>query len=330
MTRGAEGAAAPFLRHLSRGCSEQERDAKAVAARDILTALQAGRDIDLDGVVVIGDLFLDTLPLIPVERLHGLSEGLLHDVRDRGIRSVRVIRGALTLTHASVRGMIGTRLREGRLVVRGPVNFTGTRFEQGLDWSNTAFAGPVDLSDAVLVREALCLRCLFDQPARFDRTAFGAHSRFHQTRFRNRAGFERARFSGPAEFLEVTFEQEARLSGASFTQGAGFSGSRFGDTVDFSEALFEKSVFFTFAIFERDADFRRARFRAAVDFSDADFRQFGDFSKVVFVQPPLFTRTKIASVPIGARGYEDSRILYGIAALLAIGTLLLLILIRKG
>jgi hypothetical protein len=228
MTREAEGQAAPFLRHLSPGCSEQERNAKAVAARDILTAIQAGRDIDLDGVAVIGDLFLDTLPLMSVERLNGLSESLLHDVRDHGIRTVRVIRGALTLTHARVHGMIGTRLHEGLLVVQGPVNLTGTSFEQTLDWSHTAFAGPVDLSDAVLLREAFCLRCLFDQSARFDRTAFGTHSRFHQSRFRNRASFERAGFTGLAEFLEVTFEQETNLSRTYFKQGAGFSGSRFG------------------------------------------------------------------------------------------------------
>lgn len=330
MTREAEGPAAPFLRHLSPGCSEQERDAKAVAARDILTAVQAGRDIDLDGVAVIGDLFLDTLPLIPVERLNGPSEGLLHEIRDHGIRTVRVIRGALTLTHARVHGMIGTRLHEGLLVVRGPVNFTGTSFEQTLDWSHTAFAGPVDLSDAVLLREVFCLRCLFDQSARFDRTAFGAHSRFHQARFRNRASFERAGFSGLTEFLEVTFEQETNLSRTYFKQGAGFSGSRFGGTLDFSEALFEQQAFFTFAIFERDAYFRRATFRAAADFSDADFRQLGDFSKVFFEQPPVFARTKITQVPKGAGGLEDPRILYSIAAVLAIFTLILVFFLRKG
>ncbi|MBI5855852.1 MAG: pentapeptide repeat-containing protein [Nitrospirae bacterium] len=330
MTREAEGPAAPFLRHLSPGCSEQERNAKAVEARDILTAIQAGRDIDLDGVAVIGDLFLDTLPLMSVDRLNGLSEGLLHDVRDHGIRTVRVIRGALTLTHARVHGMIGTRLHEGLLVVQGPVNLTGTSFEQTLDWSHTAFAGPVDLSDAVLLRGAFCLRCLFDQSARFDRTAFGTHSRFHQSRFRNQASFERAGFGGLAEFLEVTFEQETNLSRTYFKQGAGFSGSRFGGTVDFSEALFEKQAFFTFAIFQRDAYFRSATFRAAADFSDADFRQLDDFSNVLFGQPPVFIRTKITQIPKGAGGLEGSRILYSIAALLAILTLLLIFFLRKG
>src|SRR5688572_31319166 len=62
MERAPSSPAAPFLRHLGRGCSERDRDTHAVRADELLTALKDGKGIDLAGVVITGDLMLDELP----------------------------------------------------------------------------------------------------------------------------------------------------------------------------------------------------------------------------------------------------------------------------
>lgn len=330
VTRGPEGPGAPFLRHLDPDCPERDREAQVVSAAEILAALRDGQDIDLDGVAVIGDLFLDLLPEMPSAQLPMLPPALQEVLQSRGVQTARLIKGAITLKHGAIHGTIRTRLQGGLLVMLKPADFTGTRFEQAVDWSQGAFLGPVDFSGAVFVREAFFLNCFFGQRAAFDRTAFGVHSRFHHAQFHGPASFVRAGFNGLAEFLEVTFVEEANLSRTYFKLGTGFSGSRFGGILDFSEAMFEKDAFFTFTVFEQDAYFRRATFRGTADFSDADFRQLGDFSKVLFEKTPVLARTKLAQPPQGAGGLEDPRTLYVIAALLAIFTLVIVLSLRKG
>ena len=59
----ASGSGTVFTRHLSAGCTEQEREARAVDAAQLLQAFREGKGIDLSGVIVRGDLMLDHLPV---------------------------------------------------------------------------------------------------------------------------------------------------------------------------------------------------------------------------------------------------------------------------
>ena len=330
LARGVEGPKTPFVRQLGLNCSDREREAQAVPAAEIMAALRDGRDIELDGVAVAGDLLLDGLPDLPMDRLPAVPEGLHEVLRSRSVKTVKLLAGKLQLTHAVVHGVMATRLQAGALVLRQPVNFRGTRFERAVDWSQAAFVGAVDFSDAVFLAEAFFLNSVFAEPATFERTAFGVHSRFHHAQFHGPVTFNRAGFNGLSEFLEVTFAQDVQLSRTYFKLGTGFSGSRFGGVLDFSEAVFDKDAFFTYTIFERDAYFRRATFRATADFSDAEFRQLGDFSKVLFEQAPTLARTKLATPPRGSGGLADPRTLYVIAALLGLFTLALMLFLRRG
>lgn len=329
MLKGDEGPGAPFVRHLKPGCPDRDRNGQVLAA-DLLAAIRDGRDLDLEGVAVAGDLALDTLPEVPITALPTLPQGIQEVIADRRVQTARVIRGTLTIRHAVFRGSIKTNLRDGLLVALKPLDFSGTRFEQTVDWSQGAFLGPVDFSRAVFLREALFLNGAFAQKTAFDETAFGIHSRFHHARFLSSVSFRRAGFNGLAEFLEVHFAGDANLSRTYFKQGTGFSGSRFGGMLDFSEALFEQDAFFTFAVFEKDAYFERATFRGAADFTDADFQRLGDFSKALFEKTPVLTRTKLGKPGPGRGGLDDPRTLYVIAAVLATFTLILLVFLRRG
>jgi len=313
-----------FVRHLGSECTDQERAAQAIKAEDVIAALKAGKEVDIDGATIAGDLFFDALPIVKAEAISTQPPLLRDALRAQQVAEVRRLTGPIAITHSIVRGTVGTRLKEGYVVVQGPVTLTGTTFERTADFSRTVFLGPVDCSEAVFFSQAFFIQTLFVQPVRFEKTAFGPHSRFHRSVFGESASFLRAGFNGLAEFLEVTFEKEASFSRTYFKMGTGFSGSRFGGILDFSEALFEREAFFTFTVFERDAYFRRSTFRGTADFSDAQFKGIDDFSKVMFDVQPSFARVQASGERLAPRGLQDPRMMYGIAAMLAVFTLVFL------
>lgn len=323
-------AAAPLTRHLGKDCTAQEREAQAVTAAELLAAFRSGKGVDLSGMVLTGDLMLDELPLVFVKTLDVLSPRVQDAILKQRLQQVRVISGPILIRNSLVRGRIATNLKEGYLVVKGPVTMTGTTFERSVDFSHAAFAGSVDFSEAVLLREGFFIRALFSQAARFEKTAFGVHSRFHKAVFSETVTFLRAGFNGLAEFLEVTFEKDASFSRTYFKLGTGFSASRFRGVLDFSEAMFEREAFFLFTVFEGDAYFRRTTFRALADFTDAEFMGVNDFAKVFFQIEPRFIRTKMSGTNQSPGGLHDPRFLYGIAAALLIFTILFVLFLRKG
>lgn len=309
LERGSESPAAPFMRHLSADCTAEDRAGQAVPAEEILRALAAGRAVDLDGVVVLGDLLLDRLPAAGPEEAAALPPGLREVIRAEG-GSWRRIAQPVAITQSVVRGAVKSNLQQGVLAVSGAVTLTGTRFEGSLDLSRAAFGGPLDLSRASLRGDGFFIHAWLTQDARFEETAFGPHTRFHRAAFQGEAAFRAAVFHGLAEFLEVEFGRGAAFPGAAFRLGTGFSGSRFGGPADFSGARFEREAFFTFTAFEGAAVFREARFEGTADFSDAAFRGGDDFAGARFAATPRFDRARPEKDRPAGRGWQDLALLY--------------------
>ncbi len=313
-----------FKRHVAKACTDQEREAEAITAEELLSVLKASQAVDLAGVVVKGDVLLDRLPLVSrstagVETVPGLLQE----------QDLRMISGALSIRDSVVQGVLAVNPKEGVLVLKGPVSMSGTRFDRSVDFSRAVFLGPVDFSEAVILHEGFFIRAVFSQGARFEKTAFGVHTRFHRAVFKEAVTFLRAGFNGLAEFLEVTFEKDASFSRTYFKMGTGFSGSRFGGTLDFSEALFEREAFFTSTVFEGDAYFRRTTFRADASFADAEFKGIDDFSKAFFNSEPRFTQTRFSGAHRSPGGLQDPRFLYAIAIALLVFALLFVLALRK-
>jgi uncharacterized protein YjbI with pentapeptide repeats len=318
----ASGPEAALTLHMGVNCTEQEREVRAVDMTQLLQAFREGKGIDLSGVVIRGDLSLDTLPVGPLPlELEGRRE--LHG------HEVRVISGSMTIVNSVVRGAIRHQSTQGLLVVKGPVVFSGTRFEQPVDLSRTVFIQPVTLSGAVFLRESYFVQGLFLRDVLAEKTAFGPHTRFHRSVFQGPVTFQQSGFNGLAEFLEVVFEKDVNLSRTYFKSGTGFSGSHFHGLADFSEALFDREAFFTFTLFDGDAYFRRATFRSTADFSDASFKGRDDFSKVFFEKGPQFTRATRSASAQAPLGLENETVQYAITlSLLVFSALLIAYLIR--
>jgi hypothetical protein len=311
-----------FRIHLSASCTQAERAARAVNASSLLAAVQRGQSVDLEGVMIRGDLALNTLPVSPAPPV---LEGILGPED----KEVRVIAGGLSIVNSIMQGRIAHRSANGTLVFSGPVTFTGSIFEQTVDLSRSVFAQPVMFSGAMFLAEGYFVQGQFLSQVTGEKTAFGPHTRFHRSRFHGPVTFEQSGFSGLAEFLEVRFDRDANLSRTYFKLGTGFSGSQFAGLADFSEALFDGDAFFTFTRFDGDAYFRRATFRATADFDDAQFNAREDFSKVFFEKGPQFMRAKRAS-NAQSLGIENPQIQYAITlSLLLFSALLIAYLVRS-
>jgi hypothetical protein len=323
-SRSLDGA---FFRRLGPDCTNQDREDNRISADEILQAVMEKKPIDLDGVVIVGDLFLDRLPVTAVEAVDLLSQGLLEELQARRVSNVRVIPASVSITNSRVRGAVGTRTKAEFLIAKGPVKMAGTRFERMVDWSRTIFMASVDFSGAVMDREGFFIQSIFNRSASFERAVFGAHARFHRALFKEDVTFHNARFEGLAEFLEVSFTRSAAFSNTLFKMGTGFSGSRFEAEADFSDAGFEREVYFLFTVFDKNAVFREAVFQGVTDFSDAQFKGRYDFSGTLFRLRPHFNRTQMNGVPPNES--SEIRLLYGIAATFAVLTVIVLLLGRK-
>jgi uncharacterized protein YjbI with pentapeptide repeats len=309
--------------HLSVGCTEQEREARAVDAAQLLQAFKEGKGVDLSGVIVRGDLSLDMLSVGPLP-----SE--LEGIKELQGREIRVIPGSLAIVDSVVRGTITHRSAQGLLVVKGPTTFSGTRFEQLVELSRSVFIQPVTVSDAQFSRESYFVQGRFLRGMVADKASFGPHTRFHRSLFQGPVTFQQARFNGLGEFLEVVFEKDVNLSRAYFKLGTGFSGSRFQGLADFSEASFDGQAFFTFTQFNGAADFRQVRFRSTADFSNASFKGKDDFSQASFEQGSQFTNaTRTATVQASSEPDNEIVQYAVIFILVTFGALLIIFRVRR-
>lgn len=313
-----------LVRHLGKVCSEKEREARSVQAAEIMEALKKGGGVDLSGVIVTGDLYLDALPITPLDRvLPALSPNDRPIVGSLDRKAIRYMSGTFSIRDSEVRGRIMNRTKDDMLVISGPVILSGTRFHEAVDLSRTVFLGVLDCSSASFVKESYFVQGRFQQPALFTQTLFGPHTRFHRSVFGGTTNFYRAQFHGLAEFLEVSFEHGASFSGAQFHSGTGFSGSRFSGISDFLEAQFVGDVYFLFTRFEHEGRFRGTVFRAIADFSDAQFAEKQDLAQANFLKPPRLPLSVKGQMPM--RGTPPAWMAqYGITIALLVTSLLLL------
>lgn len=309
---------------LSADCTDAEREARAVDAKQLVDALMQGKAINLSGVVIRGDLVMDALSA-------GTAPQELKGIAAIDSTDVRVVPGAVSIIDSIVRGAIRHQSAQGQLVFKGPVTFRGTRFEHTVDLSRSVFMQPVTLSGAIFLGEGYFVQSRFLSDVVSEKTAFGPHTRFHRARFHGPATFQQSGFSGLSEFLEVEFEKDVNLSRTYFKLGTGFSGSRFHGMADFSEALFDREAFFLFAVFEDDAFFRRATFRSTADFSNAEFQGRDDFAKVLFEQGPEFSGAKRTGREKEPLGLENPKVQYAMTlSLLVFSALLIVYLIKSN
>lgn len=328
--RGADESPRVLSVRLSRDCTDRDREAEAVAAGEVLRALEEDRDVDLVNVLVTGDLLFPSLPTVSLDDLARRHPDAREALGDDVTGPARAASGRLSIRDSIVRGRIAANSNGGYLILGGPLVVTGTTFRRTVDFTRTLFVGPVDASRSRFEREAFFIQSRFLGGARFEEASFGVRARFHRSRFTGPAVFRGSEFNGMAEFLEVAFMRRAGFSRARFRLAAGFSGSRFEGPLDFSDAHFGREAFFLYTRFRDHANFRGATFRGLADFSHAEFHGTEDFATAFFDREPRFSRSRSKGMRPPRERDRAPRVLYGVAAVLMALTLLLLWTRRGG
>ncbi len=280
-----------FRRHLIGSCTSDERTNHAIDAVEVFRALQEGRDVDLEGVTVIGDLMFDQLPVLSLNEISESSPVAGRILDARKTQNGRMILGSLSLYHVDVQGNWATNLRNDVIFFNEDVLMTETTFQQSMDFTQSVFLKSVDFSRSVIAYEGFFIRTQFDGRAIFDGVEFGTHSRFHKAQFKQDVSFTGSHFRGIAEFLEVAFTRKANFEKARFVMGTGFSGAQFDGPLLFVDAHFVREVFFRFSIFRQSANFQDATFQGVADFAHAQFPKDQAFSRTNFSIPPDFSDT---------------------------------------
>ena len=282
-----------FYRHILGPCTFEEREALAISGDELFRALSDGKNVDLLGMVVVGDVLLNQLPLHPLKSQPITSPRIQQALEKTSVGEVRVIPGSFILRESWFQGTIGTNLKNGALVVFGLLDMTGTKFERSVDFSRTFFQNAVNFSNSSIGFEGFFIGAHFDRGANFSGMSFGLHSRFHKAFFGGKTTFAQARFDGLSEFLEVIFENDVNFSETDFHQGTGFSGTEFRGDLIFTDSLFEREVYFRFASFHQHASFERTTFKEVADFTSIQYEERPDFTNTIFRLPPTVSDSTI-------------------------------------
>ncbi|MDR4495669.1 MAG: pentapeptide repeat-containing protein [Nitrospirales bacterium] len=283
-----------FWVHLDEGCSAVERRELAVSGADVLAALEQGKSVDLNGVVVTGDVMLDRLSTRRVADLSSLSVQVREELTQQRLETIRFIPGSLRIRESQFEKVLATNLSKGALLILGEVDLTDAVFVRSLDWSKTIFVHPATFKGMRVDFEGFFIGARFMQTVDFSHAQFGTHSRFYKAVFGAPVNFKEVQFKGIAEFLEVNFRGEANFSQAAFESGTGFSGSVFQGLADFSGAVFTHETYFRFSEFTDRIRFTGTDFEKTVDFSNARFAKPADFSGASFALRPEHEGSNLA------------------------------------
>ncbi|MEC9006476.1 MAG: hypothetical protein VX564_06075 [Nitrospirota bacterium] len=319
-----------MVRILTGECSEEERMVLAISAQEVLMALEAGYGVQLEGVVLQGNLILDTLPLGPLPNLDRVPAAIKDWIGREQLTKVRSIQGPILFHEVDIQGTLSTNLiNRGFIFFHGPLSITHSTFQKSSDFSRAIFFQETDFSHTTIRYEGFFIQAVFLEGVQFDEVKFGSHTRFHKAVFSGPSSFQGVEFPGLAEFLEVGFEKKIDFSHVHFMQGTGFSGSKFQESPDFSQSVFDRETFFRFTQFEKGAKFRAGMFHNTADFTEARFGGETDFSMAVFDEPPQFTDERLAKQFRPRAGLQNSRNLSGLFVLAGLFLLFFYYLFRR-
>jgi uncharacterized protein YjbI with pentapeptide repeats len=190
----------------------------------------------------------------------------------------------------------------------GPAVFDGARFQEFVSFEDAAFHQDASFNDVVFdgvadfnyssfdsyayfsgsqfLGDALFSDVDFSGALDFSDSSFTGKSNFFQSRF-NTAGFSNTVFSGPVQFGLAKFSGLSSFGEAVFAGEAGFNLARFSDAAYFSGAVFQEDAFFGLAKFEDIASFQSARFDGDLNFKG------GSISTLLFEKATLATHSRI-------------------------------------
>ena len=266
-------------------------DAEWIAADEIVRTVADGQPVELDGMVIIGDLDLHEVERVArtftcTRCTFGGSIRASNVIFERMVDlSGSTVAGDVDFSGAIFRDAFLMRALDGRSAgVTGPVSFSLASFGGRANFEGAAFGSDVDFRVAQFGGEASFADASFARDVLFDSATFGAMTRFNASpttdaAIGGTARFTAATFQQKADFRQRQFLGQVLFDGASF-EVADFTLARFFDDVTFDGATIEGTGVFRSTRFRGDLKFRNVILRGPTDFQTASIRGTADFSQV--------------------------------------------------
>ena len=216
-----------------------------VQASTILANISKGLPVELDHVIIEGDLDLNQISLRDASEVFSTIES--------GTNSLRVVESPIKIGSSSINGR---------------VIFSDVIFQSPIDFANTTFCHAVFFSDNIFREHANFINAKFNNDAYFVDAQFYGGAYFRLASFEKYAGFYKAEFQEGADFRNVIFTDGAEFHDAGFFEKAKFWQTGFCRSARFTNNIFYKDAEFWGAQFDEDADFEGAKFEESVFFND--------------------------------------------------------------
>lgn len=195
----------PFRVHGTKKKLEQVR------ADDILNAIAEGRDIDVDRVVVGGNLDVREI----------------EDKLELGVDGRKILNRSIKIQRSVINGNVDF----SRTCLAQEIDFTGTKIEGNAGFWGTLF------SDAASFRATV-----FGKGAHFNGAVFRWYASFSEASFANVTEFGEADFDKNASFVDAEFYTSVSFGATNFKGNSWFRGARFNAAADFGSVSFTKGT----------------------------------------------------------------------------------------
>jgi len=224
-----------------------------VFAGNILKQIEEGESVNLNDVIIEGDLDL--------KKLENLSI----------ISSIRICNSTINGTIDFQNKILENEFYIYDTIIKDKANFRGTQFNEDINVKRSRFYKNIDFRGSK-----------FKGNASFWESQFNRTADFSDSTFRDHASFWHDQFRGYTSFFESQFNKTIDFSRSSFNEYSDFTGSHFNGSADFRWSLFCNETLFTHAKFNDIANFSKSQFKADANFKSSLFNHIADFNNAQF------------------------------------------------
>ncbi len=174
------------------------------------------------------------------------------------------------------------------LIIKGPVHFNHTTFQDSVNFESTTFNGDANFGHSDFNGTADFGHSDFNGTADFRRTDFNADAYFWYSDFNSSVSFWSSAFNGSVSFWYSDFNGNANFGSSAFNGSVSFLSSAFNGSVSFWSSAFNGYADFESSAFNGDAYFAAVKFNKEAAFDDSQFNNTTSFNSSRFKEDAFF------------------------------------------
>lgn len=229
---------------------------KEVSAKTIFELIDKGRQVEYDGVTIVGDLDLTELSnKRNISKNKGYAEYKCNVEVPLIFKNCRFKGDFIAYKHDE--DGKSRKFGSGSININWGDGVTySTDFEKNVVFENCTFEGKSEFKYSDFEQDASFGGAKFNKEANFKYADFKRNAIFAKTDFDKTATFKYTKFSNDADFYDVNFRGYADFKYTNFDDRVTFKSSNFSDYADFKYTNFDDNTNFDNTRFSKGVDFK--------------------------------------------------------------------------